>query len=279
MNKKWLKLMAVIGAFLLFSVLLVLVQKLIVPEEWLKNYSLNCVMIILQEVVIISLFVLLAAKVFKIKINLGRKNVVKGIFWYGLVLCIAVVVNFVTSYIAPEKSIPAALPLVLLTLVAYMLVGVQEEVSFRGILFGVCREYFGESKKGIYLSVLISALTFGCMHLSNLLVYPSLVVATITQVIYAAEVGIIFAVTYYRSGNLLPCIILHGLIDFAASFWLCFADNVNDALNVQNTTDIDIASALGSIAICLPFVVSGLWQLRTVFKNREADRVTKEASD
>lgn len=270
MNKKWLKLMAVIGAFLLFSVLLVLVQKLIVPEEWLKNYTLNCVMIILQEVVIISLFVLLAAKVFKIKINLGGKNVVKGIFWYGLVLCIAVVVNFVTSYIAPEKSIPAALPLVLLTLVAYMLVGVQEEVSFRGILFGVCREYFGESKKGIYLSVLISALTFGCMHLSNLLVYPSLVVATITQVIYAAEVGIIFAVTYYRSGNLLPCIILHGLIDFAASFWLCFADNVNDALNVQNTTDIDIASALGSIAICLPFVVSGLWQLRTVFKNREA---------
>ena len=278
MNRKKLKLFAVIGTFLLCTLLLGLIGKLIIPEEWLKDYTLNCVRIILQEVVIISLFVLLAAKVFKIKINLGRKNVVKGIFWYGLVMCIAVVVNFVTSYIAPEKSIPAALPLVLLTLVAYMLVGVQEEVACRGVLFGVCRECFGESKKGIYLSVLISALTFGCMHLTNLLVYPSLVVATITQVIYAAEVGIIFAVIYYRSGNLLPCIVLHGLFDFASSFWMCFADSAIDALNTSNTTDIDIASALGLIAMCLPFVISGLWQLRTVFKKKPANSVTSEAS-
>ena len=268
MNKKMIKLLAVIGAFLLNTLLLALVGKLVVPEEWSKNFTLTCVVSILQEIEVTALFVLLSAKVFKIKINIGRKNLVRGIFWYGLVMCIAVAVNFAMSYAKPERSIATALPFVLFVLISMMCVGVGEEVVLRGAIFGACREYFGESKKGIYLSVIISALVFGCWHLCNLLFTPDLIVATITQVIYAAEVGIIFAVVYYRSENLLPCIILHGLFDFANYFWICFANNVNDAVNVQNTTDINIASALVLIAMCLPFVISGLWQLRTVFKNK-----------
>ena len=273
MNKKMLKLLAVIGAFLLNMLLVVVVRKLVVPEEWENNFILQRVVLIVQEIVITSVFVLLSVKAFKIKIDIGREKLFKGIFWYGLVLCIAVIVNIITGYTAPEKNIAAALPYLLLSFVAMMCVGVAEEVMCRGFLFGACREYFGENKKGIYLSVIISALIFGGTHLLNLLFTPDLVIATITQVIYASEVGIIFAVIYYRSENLLPCIILHGLFDFASDFWSCFAKNPNDALNTSNTTDIDIASALGLIAMCLPFVISGLWQLRTVFKNKPSEEV------
>ncbi len=81
------------------------------------------------------------------------------------------------------------------------------------------------------------------------------------------------SVIYYRSENLLPCIILHGLFDFANYFWICFANNVNDALNVQNTTDINVVSAFVLIAMCLLFVILGLWQLRTVFKNKPSEEV------
>ena len=183
-------------------------------------------------------------------------------------VCIAVIVNYITGYTTPEKNIAAALPYLLLSFVAMMCVGVAEEVMCRGFLFGACREYFGEKKKGIHLSVFVSALIFGCLHIGNLIFTPDLVIATVAQVIYASEVGIIFAVIYYRSENLWPCIILHGLFDFASDFWTCFAKNSNDALNTSNTTDIDIASALGLIAMCLPFVISGLWQLRTVFKKK-----------
>lgn len=273
MNKKTLKLLAVIGAFLLNMLLVVVVRKLVVPEEWENNFILQRVVLIVQEIEITSVFVLLSVKAFKIKIDIGREKLFKGIFWYGLVLCIAVIVNIITGYTAPEKNIAAALPYLLLSFVAMMCVGVAEEVMCRGFLFGACREYFGENKKGIYLSVIISALIFGGTHLLNLLFTPDLVIATITQVIYASEVGIIFAVIYYRSENLLPCIILHGLFDFASDFWSCFAKNTNDALNTYNTTDIDIASALGLIAMCLPFVISGLWQLRTVFKNKPSEEV------
>ena len=38
-------------------------------------------------------------------------------------------------------------------------------------------------------------------------------------------------------------------------FWICFANNVNDALNVQNTTDINVVSAFVLIAMCLQCLV------------------------
>ncbi|MBQ8984137.1 MAG: CPBP family intramembrane metalloprotease [Lachnospiraceae bacterium] len=269
MNKKLVKLLAIIGVYILNVLLLLAIGKLVVPEDWSNNLALGDVVTILQEIEMTVVFVLLSSKIFKIKINIGKKNLVKGIFWYGLVMCIAVAVNLAMNYATPERSIMTALPFVLIEFITMMSIGVAEETVFRGVIFGACREYFGESKKGIYLSVFVSALIFGGWHLPNLLFRPDLVVATITQVIYAAEVGIIFAVIYYRSENLLPCIILHGLFDFANSFWICFADDVNDALNTQNTTDIDITSALGLITICLPFVISGIWQLRTVFKKQQ----------
>ena len=272
MSNKRHKLLAVICTLILFTVLFSF-RTLIIPKEWSSDFTLNCVLTILQELLMTALFVLLSAKVFNIKIHLSKKNLVKGIFWYGLVMCIAIVVNFVMKHTVPEKSITAALPHILLVSISMMCVGVAEEVVFRGFLFGACREYFGESKKGIYLSVFISALIFGCWHLPNLLFTPNLVVSTIAQVIYAAEIGVIFAVIYYRSENLLPCIILHGIFNFAAYFWMCFADNVNDALNTSYTADIDITTALSLIAMSLPFVISGLWQLRTVFKNKSENHI------
>ena len=59
MNKKILKLLAVIGAFLLNMLLLVVVGKLVVPEEWGNNFVLQKVVLIVQEIEITSVFVLL----------------------------------------------------------------------------------------------------------------------------------------------------------------------------------------------------------------------------
>jgi membrane protease YdiL (CAAX protease family) len=279
MNKKKLRLLAAIGAFLLNMLFLTIVGKLVVPEEWVNNFILQKVVLIIQEIEITSVFVLLSVKVFKIKIEFEKQNLVKCIFWYGLVACIAVIVNFVMGYNTPEKSITTALPYILLSFITMMCVGVAEEVMCRGILFGACRDYFGESKKGIYLSVFISAFVFGCWHIGNLLFAPDLVIATVAQVIYATEFGVIFAVIYYRSKSLIPCIILHGLIDFASDFWNCFAGDANEVLTANNTIDIDIASAIGLVALCSPFVISGLWQLRTVFKKKAENRPMSNVSE
>ena len=60
MNKKILKLLAVIGAFLLNMLLLFVVRKLVVPEEWGNNFVLQRVVLIVQEIEITSVFVLLS---------------------------------------------------------------------------------------------------------------------------------------------------------------------------------------------------------------------------
>ena len=78
------KLLAVICTLILFTVLFSF-RTLIIPKEWSGDFTLNCVLTILQELLMTALFVLLSAKIFNIKIHLSKKNLVKGIFWYGLV--------------------------------------------------------------------------------------------------------------------------------------------------------------------------------------------------
>ena len=116
---------------------------------------------------------------------------------------------------------------------------------------------------------------FGGYHLANLFVYPDLVIATISQFIYASFVGVLFAVIYYRAENLLPCIILHAVFDFASCFWICFSKNINQMMNTVNTTDSDIISALAIIVLSSTFLISGLWQLRKVFKNKSVNSISK----
>ncbi|MCR5807870.1 MAG: CPBP family intramembrane metalloprotease [Oscillospiraceae bacterium] len=177
------------------------------------------------------------------------------------------------SYQKPEIGFVQALPQLLLFFVFNMTVGVVEEVLYRGLIFNSFRKYFGESKKGVYRAVLLSALVFGIVHLTNLIFTPDLVIATITQVIYAFFFGVLFNVIYYRTDNLLPCIIMHGVFDFISVFWTCFAEDLDKQIEVSNTTDMDIVSGLILIGLMSTFLISGLWQLRRIFKKRLAAEI------
>ena len=150
-----------------------------------------------------------------------------------------------------------------------MTVGAVEEIVYRGLIFNSFRKYCGESPKGIYRAVFLSAAVFGTAHIINLIFAPALVIATITQVVYAFFFGVLFAVIYYRTGNLLPCIIMHGVFDFASSFWTCFAKDIDKQINVLNTTDMDIVSVLIIIGLFSTFLISGLLQLKKIFKQRQ----------
>lgn len=89
-------------------------------------------------------------------------------------------------------------------------------------------------------------------------------------VIYAFFFGVLFAVIYYRTDNLLPCIILHGIFDFISVIWICFAEDINKQTEVLNTTDTDIVSALVLIGLTSTFLISALWQLGRLFKKQQA---------
>jgi membrane protease YdiL (CAAX protease family) len=216
-------------------------------------------------------------KAYKIEIGIKKENLVKGMFRYGILIFCTVIFNIVCEYQRPEISFLKAAPALLFYLVTNMGIGLMEETVCRGFLFNIFRGYWGESKKGIYLATFVSAFIFGAIHFFNLNGHNT--VATLTQVAYATFFGALFAVVYYRSGNLLSCIILHGLVDFSAHVWPCFLEDRAGYFEQQDVTDYPLSMVLLIAAITLPLIISALVQLHNEFKyKKDPALITKESS-
>ncbi len=95
-----------------------------------------------------------------------------------------------------------------------LLVGIVEEVLFRGLLFNAI------AKDGsVKSAIVISSATFGLGHIINLINGSGAeLVPNLCQVVYAVVVGFLFVTIYYRGGSIIPCIIAHSFIDVASVF-------------------------------------------------------------
>ena len=87
------------------------------------------------------------------------------------------------------------------------LVGFVEEMIFRGFLFRALLK-----KDGPKVAIIVSAVTFGMGHIVNLLAGMA-TVKNLMMIIFAVAWGFVFTMVYYRSGNLLLCILVHSVID------------------------------------------------------------------
>ena len=100
-----------------------------------------------------------------------------------------------------DKDFHGILPAVLITL----LIGVIEELEFRGVIYSFLED------RGLY-AILISSVLFGLVHMLNLIYQPD-VLGIVIQCFFATGFGLVMAVTRYRSGLLLPQILMHALWD------------------------------------------------------------------
>lgn len=98
-----------------------------------------------------------------------------------------------------------------LYVLSMLCVGFLEEIIFRGFLFDAMK------KDSIRWAVVVSGVTFGFGHIVNLL-NGAQVLPTLLQIVYAAAAGILFAVIFYKSGSLLPCILTHSAINSLSAF-------------------------------------------------------------
>ena len=89
--------------------------------------------------------------------------------------------------------------------------GYVEEIIFRGLLFKAIE------KDNVKQAIIISAVTFGAGHIVNLLTGQNSV-ETILQMTYAIAVGFAFAMFFYKSGSLIPCIITHSIVNLTSKF-------------------------------------------------------------
>ncbi len=93
-----------------------------------------------------------------------------------------------------------------------LLIGLIEELIFRGFLFRALLK-----RDPAPAAIIISAVTFGIGHLVNLLAGQG-GLESLLQVFFAIAWGFLFTFTFYKSGSLLICIPVHGLVNACSTF-------------------------------------------------------------
>lgn len=95
-------------------------------------------------------------------------------------------------------------------------VGLTEELAFRGLMTGMIYEKYGKSPAGVWLSVVVSGLIFGAMHLTNAFAGDVSLTGVLIQMVVAAVLGMCLGAVYLRGGNLWSVAAIHGFMDLCA---------------------------------------------------------------
>ncbi len=111
--------------------------------------------------------------------------------------------------------------------------GIWEEVAFRGIILVLLLKIYSERT-----SIIINGVLFGGFHLVNIFTaFLSLIlfgtefnnetiIGVLFQVLYTTFLGIFLAYLFIKTNSLIPCIIVHYLVD-GFSTLVSYASNVN----------------------------------------------------
>lgn len=124
------------------------------------------------------------------------------------------------------------------------LVGLLEEVIFRGLLFKAL------AVRGVRSAIIIVSVTFGIGHILNLFNGSGMtLMANLFQIFMAAAWGLLFVVIFYRSGSILPCIMAHSVNNALSAF----------ANTSAVTLGVQLALSATSMAIALGYAI-WLWR-------------------
>lgn len=136
----------------------------------------------------------------------------------------------------------------------YALRWILEEVIFRGFLFKTI------AKDNIKSAVIISSVSFGIGHIINLFNGSGMdLVDNLCQIVFAIAVGFLLVTVFYRGGNLLPCILVHSVINTLGTF--------------ANDTNLTTAMHLLHLAVLIAVTVAyTLILTRTLPKVQQAKR-------
>lgn len=178
--------------------------------------------------------------------------------WAVLIPCLLVVVNnFPIIALAIGDVTLVRGDLFWLFLLDCLLIGVFEEVAFRGTIFLALLERRRATKKQIFRATALSSAIFGLIHLANLLEGAN-VGATLLQVGYSFLIGGMCAIVLLRSHNLGFCILLHTLFDIGGRMVGTVATG-----RIWNLPTVVITALLG--------VAVALWMVRALLRVRPED--------
>jgi membrane protease YdiL (CAAX protease family) len=136
-----------------------------------------------------------------------------------------------------------------------LIVGISEELAFRGIFFSGAR-----SAMRPWPAIAITSFVFGAVHVLNGITTGDWAAST-TQAIAAAMSGVLFIAILIRTGSIIPGMIVHWLWDFGV-----FSISTRAGRPVAPTEPLEptMTMALMPILFVLPNFLFGLWLLRGI---------------
>lgn len=164
---------------------------------------------------------------------------------------------------------------ILIFLLCMAAVGVTEELAFRGLITGMIYEKYGKSPAGVWLSVVVSGLVFGAMHLTNAFAGDVTLTGVLIQMVVASMLGMCLGAVYLRGGNFWSVAAIHGFMDFCALLdsGIFSGGSMLDTVNTYTAANLLGGLLYGLLALFLlrPYQMSAL----TVSRENETDTTVK----
>lgn len=178
-----------------------------------------------------------------------------------LLLLLGVAVILLLSYSSYEYYWAAEPSVLFLFGIAQALVGVMEELLFRGIVFPLLILHFAGKKQPLTKAIWLSSLVFGAVHLVGLIRHPENIWGVFNTVIFAIGIGFLLACVLLKTKNILVPIFIHFMIDFTNDARAL--SEVQQAASVPTSSTIILT--LGVVtAMSLFFIGVGLLLLKRV---------------
>ncbi len=135
-----------------------------------------------------------------------------------------------------------------------LLVGISEELAFRGILFSGARSALRPIG-----AITLTSIIFGAVHVFNGITTGDWGSAAM-QAVAAAMSGLLFIAILIRTGSIIPAMIIHWLWDFG----IFTLGSRNGHHTAPPSAEPSVISVLGPILFVMPNFLYALWLLRGV---------------
>ena len=148
-----------------------------------------------------------------------KEKLYKALFMASPVVMFSILI-LITNITSVTMSAPEVLTVsnIVSLLLLCALIGSTEEFLCRGWLQNEFLERYGDTKKNVITSIILSSFIFGFMHITNVFSTSQNLFETFLQILNAMSLGFFFGILYYKTKNIWSVIILHAFYDFAIMF-------------------------------------------------------------
>lgn len=170
---------------------------------------------------------------------------------FYLIIIVYTQIRMLSQFIDTHPNYASHISNYLIAFLIAISAGVNEEVIFRGFMLRSWLNTCHKVKYPLWLSGSLTALSFGVIHLINLSHQP--LGNTLTQVLAASLLGLLYVIIRIISNNLAISICLHILQDFTAIFI-----NFLQLNNMINANLADASIGIAIIFFLLSLILLGL---------------------